>query len=139
VPDASTGPDLVARTQHGFEAMNRRGYEGMMRFWASDVSFRSRPLGVSITGRAAVRRFAEEWIGGFDDVAFDVEELVDVGSRVTIAVVRQAARPFGTSEFIEQRDVWVSEWAAGTVTRVTAYADTDDARAAAERLAKESE
>jgi hypothetical protein len=46
-------------------------------------------------------------------------------------------RPIGSSGEVRQRYAGVTAWEDGKVVRATNYSDIDDARAAAERLAKE--
>jgi hypothetical protein len=64
------------------------------------------------------------------------EEVLEVGSRVTLAFVTAKGRLAGSSGDV---DVWyaaVAAWADGLVVHVTNYIDIDEARTAAEQLAE---
>ena len=70
--------------------------------------------------------------------AVGLEEFLDLGSGVTLAVVLQRARLVGSSAFVELRYGAVITWVDGLAQRWAVYGgDIDDARAAAERLAQE--
>jgi hypothetical protein len=55
---------------------------------------------------------------------------------ITFHVVRQYARPVGSSQHVQTREAHVSEWVDGMIVRVMVYLDIDEGRAAAERLAE---
>jgi ketosteroid isomerase-like protein len=67
----------------------------------------------------------------------DVEELVDLGDRVTFVVFVQKGHPAGSDGEVRDRMAAVTEWVEHLITRMKMYTDIDEARAAAERLAKE--
>jgi ketosteroid isomerase-like protein len=95
---------------------------------------------VTLDGSAAIRERLEEWFGAFDELEFELEEILDLGNGVTFTVVNQRARPAGTSSsggYIQRQEALIGIWHEGIVTRVTTFLDIDEARAAAERLAKE--
>src|SRR5581483_8734054 len=93
-------------------------------------------LGV-FEGPAAIRGFLDDWWGAFEEQRFDFEEVRDLGSGVVLAVVRQDARPTGSSAHVRAREAYVSEWVGEMVARVTVYLDIDAAHTSAERLAEE--
>jgi ketosteroid isomerase-like protein len=66
----------------------------------------------------------------------EVEEIVGFGQGVVFSCVRERGRLVGSDRHVEQRGGWVFTWMHGMIQRLTAYTDTDDARAAAERLAE---
>jgi ketosteroid isomerase-like protein len=88
-------------------------------------------------GTAAIREFVEGYWEMFDELSFELEEFVDLGNGVTLAVNRQRAVPRGSSADVQAREAQVTEWQDGLALRITVYIDTDEARAAAERLAGE--
>jgi hypothetical protein len=57
------------------------------------------------------------------------------------AIVRQHARPTGTTGQVQQREAFVYVWEEGLTVHLTIYpyTDVDEARAAAERRAEERE
>jgi ketosteroid isomerase-like protein len=61
----------------------------------------------------------------------------EVGDGIGIAVVAQAGHPGDSTGWVTQRYAAVATIAAGLIERQTNYADIDEARAAAERLAGE--
>ena len=67
------------------------------------------------------------------------EEPVDLGNGVVFAVVSQKGSPVGVAGYLHQREGWVWVWVDDLIASVTFYpgAQIDEARAAAERLAKE--
>ena len=56
---------------------------------------------------------------------------------VTLGVLDQRGRLVGSSGEIELRYAAVTEWEDGKIARITNYTDIDEARATAERLARE--
>jgi len=71
------------------------------------------------------------------EFTLEADEVRDLGKGVVLSVVRQDARPVGSSARINTREGWVTLWVNGMIARVTIYPDIDEARAAAERLAEE--
>src|SRR5207245_9984803 len=112
---------------------NRRDLDAMMSLCAPDavldLSHRELP---SCEGVPAIRRWVEDWWGAFEDLRFELEEVLDLGDGVTFSVVCQNAPLAGSTGHVRQREGWVSVWVEGLVERVTTYADMDEARAAAQ-------
>ena len=134
----STTPDLVQLMRKAYEAVNRRDrdLDAMMSFYAPDALWESPPLGTRFEGRAAIRGFAEDWMGAYEEWHAAPEELFDLGSGVGFAVVRQSGRPVGTVGHIQVREGWVFVWVDGLIVQLTGSTDVDGGRAAAERLAE---
>ena len=129
-------PAVIKRMRDAFEAANRRDFDAMKRFFAPDAVWHARPLGTSFEGRAAIRGFLEDWLGGYEDFKAEPEELLDLGGGVVLALVREGGRPVGTVGHVQQPEGWVFAWADGLVVEVEAYTDVDEGRAAAARLAE---
>jgi hypothetical protein len=89
-------------------------------------------------GVPAIRRFLEDWLGGYTEYEVKAQEILDLGNGVVFAITRQAGRPAGSTDGAKVREVWTYAflWVDGMVTRVAAYPDIDEGRAAAERLAE---
>jgi ketosteroid isomerase-like protein len=135
MPEESTTPDLVALTRLAFEAMNHRDIDTVMSFFAPDAFLEGFEV---VEGRAAIRGFLDEWFGSFAELRFEVEEFVVLDDGVVLAVVSQEGRPVGVDGQVHQREGWAIHWSAdGLLVRLTTHNDIDEARAAAERLAKE--
>ena len=87
-------------------------------------------------GRDAIRGFFEDWIGAYEQIEDETEEILDLGNGVGFQVVTQRARPAGSTGEVHLRFARVAQWVEGMIERVTTYYDTDEARAAAERPAE---
>ena len=132
-------PDLVEHTHRAFETVNERDLDALMRLYASDALLdTTRTIGVAPKGRAAIRGLVEDWTRAYEELAWAVEEPLDLGDGVVFAVVSQKARPVGVARSVQQREGWISIWIDGLIASHTTYpeADIDEARVAAERLAE---
>jgi ketosteroid isomerase-like protein len=138
--EESIAPDLVERTRGLFDATQRRDFDAILRRYAPDAVWDLSPVGLgTFEGHVAIRSFWEDWYAGYEELEIEPEEILDLGSGVIFAVVNQKARPVGSSGGVGVRNGSVIVWVEGLVVRVTSYADIDEARAAAERLAETRE
>jgi ketosteroid isomerase-like protein len=138
MPEESTTPDLVELARSLWEAASRRDCDAVMGFFGPEPVWETTL--VTLDGSAAIRERLEEWFGAFDELEFEPEETLDLGNGVTLTVVNQRARPAGSSSsagYIERQEALIGVWHEGMVTRATTFLDIDEARAAAERLAKQ--
>jgi len=133
--EESTTPDLVELVRKQLEALDRRDLDGVMSSVARDAVFAAR-FGEVFEGRAAIRRFLEDWFSAWPELDFELEAVSDLGRGVVFAVVIQDGRPVGGDGRLRQREGWVYLFAGGSITRLT-ISEVDGARAAAERLAEE--
>jgi uncharacterized protein (TIGR02246 family) len=136
MPEESTAPDLVELVRRAFEAANSRDLDAVASSFAEDATFDGRGLGDHFEGRAAIRSFIEDWFRTYEDLEYGLEEVRDLGNGAVFAVVIQSGRPAGSAGHVRQREGWVFVFVRGLVARVTVL-EVDEARAAAERLAKE--
>ena len=136
VSEQSTASDPVELVRRQVEALQRGDRDGVMRDVAEDVVFEGRALGDFFEGRAAIRRFLEEWFGSYEELDFELAEVSDLGDGVVFAVVIQDGRLVGSAGHIRQREGWVYLCVGGSIARLTVM-DVDEGRAAAERLAQE--
>ena len=135
--EESRTPDPVELMGRAFEAANRRDLDAVASSFAEDATFDGRAfLGDHFEGRAAIRSLLEDWLGMYEELEFGLEEVRDLGNGVVFAVVVQNGRPAGSAGHLRQREGWVVVWVRGLIARLTT-SEVDDARAAAERLAKE--
>jgi ketosteroid isomerase-like protein len=134
--EESTTPDLVGRLHRVFEAGNRGDVDALVAFYTADVVLEAAGTGLRFEGRAAVRRFYEDWFSLYEDFDSELQEALDLGNGVGFSVLRSQGRPFGSTASAEQRSAWVSTWVEDMIPLVTIYTDIDAGRAAAERLAK---
>ncbi len=136
--DRSTTTDLVELSRRAIEAVGRRDLDAGMSMYGPDSVWDVSALGMGVyTGVDTIRREMESWIGAFEDLEVQIEEIRDLGNEKTFSVVSQSGRPVGSSGKVHMRFASITEWADHVIVRVTAYTDIDEARAAAERLAEE--
>jgi ketosteroid isomerase-like protein len=120
------------------EALSRRDFDALMALYAEDAVLDRSLIGLEvIEGRDAIRAFFEDWTGAYDEYEQELEEFRDLGNGVGFAVLRQRGRPKDSSGSLELRYALVGVGVDGLIQRTTSYADIDEARAAAERLAEE--
>jgi ketosteroid isomerase-like protein len=136
--EESTTPDLMELAQRRVDAADSGDVDAMVSFFASDAVWDSTSMGFEVyEGKAAIRRFFEDWWRPYEQWEADAEEILDLGSGVTFTVLIFNARPAGSDGVVRFRYAAVTEWAEGAVARDTNYLDIDEARPAAERLAEE--
>ena len=137
--EESTTPDLVELTRLAFEAWNRVDLDGTLKDFAPDAAWDAVPLGQSFEGAAAIRSFLADWRSTYEEYEIEPQEIRHLGNGVVLAEISQITRLVGSTTRTRMREPWafVFVWIDGTVVRVAAYSDIDEARAAAERLAKE--
>lgn len=68
---------------------------------------------------------------------FEVQEVLDLGSGVVLLTYRDSGRPAGGEGRVRQQHTLVGLWVGGKIERLTSYRDSDEAHAAAKRLAQE--
>jgi len=140
MPPGFTPPDLEEAARQSLQAYLSRDFGTAVAFFSPDAVWDGSLLGGAVfEGRAAIREMFEDWIGAYEEMAQEVEELRALGSGVTFGVVGQRARPAGSKGWLGFRYAAVAMWKDGLVVRQTIYpeADIDEARIAAEQLAKE--
>ena len=134
----STTPDVAELTRLMMEAANRHDLGIVMQFHAPDAVWDLSEVGLgTYEGADAIGGLLESWWGTWGSHLIEVEEALDLGNGVVFSSQREHSRLAGSEGHVEQRVLWVIEWANGVVTRQTGYLDIDAARAAAERLAEE--
>ena len=79
----------------------------------------------------------EAWFAPYEEFAFKLEQVSDLGHGVVFGVVHEKARMRGGSGVIPRHVAFVWEFRDGLIIRTAPYTDIDEARAAAERLAEE--
>ena len=133
-----TTPDLEERVQRFLEAVHHRhDLDAALRFYARDCVV-EQEMG-TLEGVSAFRAFLEEWVGSYDEIQWELEEVLDLGNGVGFAVIRLHGRPVGSGGHVQMRFASVTVWREGLVVWMRQYTETDidEARAAAERLAEE--
>ena len=133
--EESTATDLVERVRVILEAADRADFDTILTFYAPDAVWELR-AGGTFKGLAAIRGLWEDYYAAYEEFEIEVEELLDFGRGVILAINQQKARPFGSTADVRTREAFIYEWRDGLVVRVTMYGDIDQGRAAAERLAE---
>jgi ketosteroid isomerase-like protein len=138
----STTPDLLVDLRRSIEAINRGDYDATLARWAPDAVLDLSPIGMDLVqtsprGHEAIRKLWEEVAATFSDFEIDVEELLDLGNGVTLAVFSQRGKPRGSSARVEMRYAGVAQRKDELVERLTLYPDIDQARAAADQLVQQ--
>jgi ketosteroid isomerase-like protein len=135
--EESTTPDPVELTHRVYASLNRRDFDALMGLFGTDSVLDASRLDLGThAGPKAIRRYFEDFLGGLYEYGVQVEEMQDLGTGV-IYVVQLAHRGAASHAYVELHPALVFVWADGMLARVTLYTDTDEARAAAERLAEE--
>jgi len=136
--EESTTPALVERVRGLLEAASRQEWDATLRSWAPGAVWDGFHQGVGkFEGVSAIRGLWTEWTGAYDEWRIEIEEILELGNGVVLAMVLQGGRPVHSVGHVQADDAWVYEWADGMVVRVTAYSDQDEGRAAARRLVEE--
>jgi len=119
-------------------ATNVRDLDSGLRFYAPGAFWGMSSIGMgTLEGVTAIRAFFEDWIGSYEELEVEIEEILDLGNGIGFAVTRQHGRPTGSTGRVQIRYASVSTWVDGLMVRITTYTDIDEARAAAERLTEE--
>jgi ketosteroid isomerase-like protein len=134
--------DPVEQTRQQWEATSRGEFDpqGLADNYVSDAVLDTAGYGMgTFEGRDAIRGFLADWAGSFDDLTAEAEEILSFGNGVVLTVYRQKGRPLGASDYVRVRSAMVTEFVDGKIARNTIYteAEIDQARGAAERLAKD--
>lgn len=134
--EQSANPDLATLTQ---ELGYAKGVDATMVFYSADAVYDMSRVGLgTFEGRAAIRRFLEDWLSSYQETEDEMQETIELGNGIVFARVRETGRPFGSPDQSRVHAVYgfVFVWTDRRVARVTVYTDVDEARAAAERLAE---
>jgi hypothetical protein len=133
-----TTPDLVELTRRQLDAANCGDLDAFMSVFASDAVYDASRDGLGVyEGPLAIRGLIGGWWAAFEDFQLTLEEFSNLGNGVVFMVLRHDARPAGSTGYVSTRQVYVYTLVEGLVLGVTVYRDIDEARAAAERLARE--
>jgi len=136
--EESTTPDLVELTRQAIQAVSRGDIDSLLSFYAPDALWDASVNGLGVfKGAEAIRGFVVGWQTTYGDYAAEAEEILDLGNGVVLAAFRESGRPPGSKSRVEERRFTVTVWVDGLASAVTFFQDIDEARAAAERLAKE--
>ena len=126
----------VGVVQAATAAFARDGVDGWLEYFTDDVDYRAAEGAIDdggpIHGKDALRAYAEDWTGMFDDVRFESVEVIDAGDDTVIAVMRISGRPKGTSsEALTLSVAGVNTIRDGKIARTREYWTREEALEAA--------
>lgn len=119
------------------EAANRRDFDAVESFYAPDAVLRGAEHGGTFEGAAAIRGLFEEMASPHDEFHAEAEEITDLGHGVTFGVIMVTGRPRGSSGDVRFRFASVAIWTNSVIEQEMRNMKIDEARAVAERLARE--
>jgi uncharacterized protein len=88
-----------------------------------DVEWRTRadlPDSDTYRGHEGVAKLGSDWIGAFDDLQVEVEELIDAGERV-VALLRLRGRVKGSGQEVDMPETHVYKMFNGKVIEVDEF------------------
>lgn len=83
------------------------------------------------------QRWTREWEEAWDEINYDLGEIIEVGDAFLVAPVHVVGRGAGSGVEIDSVFGWLYEWRDGRSTRFHVYPTVDDALEAARELAEE--
>src|SRR5947209_18439228 len=111
------------------------GLDAMAGFWDPAIDWRAiegAPDDVGeMHGRAAMRRYIQEWVDMFDDITNVPEEILDLGDDRVLAVQHVTGRAKGSGIETELRYAVVYTLRDGKIVRAREYIDRQQAVEAA--------
>lgn len=123
--------DLLRRAYDYVERAGEVLPEAVHADFVWDVTtFRGAIIPGTFVGVEEVNVWLAEWIGGFEEWSFDIEEVFDAGDRV-IAIVHQRGRAKHGGPEVEMRFAQVWTFRDGLIARMEMYATPDEALEAA--------
>ena len=108
-----------------------------MAFFASTAVWEVEPLGIRLASTPAIQGFLADWFDAYEEYETEEEAAHDLGNGVVFVVTQLNGRPLGSPSRAQERWAFTVTWAAGLIVRVSGNTDIDEARAAADQLAKE--
>ena len=142
MPEGSRTPsasrELVDLIWRWVDAWNRGDVDGVMAVFAPDAVWDAVGVGYEhLRGHTPIRAFIEAWLSPYDEFNLEPEEVVDLGNGVAFLALDSTGRLVGSNGTVQLRFGFAGIYDADHILSVTGYTDLDEARTAAERLAKE--
>jgi ketosteroid isomerase-like protein len=131
-----TTPGLVELTRRSFAAADRRDWDAVMAFFAPHAVWKAQEL-PPFEGPGAIRGLLEDWLGAYQDVEIELEEVLDLGKGVSFVIVSIEGQLVASTAHLRVRFGAVYRWSHDLIVRVESYANIEHVRATAERLARE--
>jgi ketosteroid isomerase-like protein len=91
-PEEPMASHLLERVRGSVQAGNDRDIDWALTFYPPDAVWDMSPFGMgTFEGIEAIRGFFEDWLGAYEEHATEPEEIVDLASGVSFAVLHQKA------------------------------------------------
>jgi ketosteroid isomerase-like protein len=123
------------RLRSGYDAFNAGGVRAILEHLDPDIRIQERgtvPDRASYHGREGVKKFFDVIVEAFDDLQYEVEDVIDKGAHV-IVVLRQTVRGRGSGIRMGGRTVHLWEMRNGRPIALTIFGTTEQALAALPR------
>jgi ketosteroid isomerase-like protein len=111
------------------ERINAGDIDGMLRFISSEIEYRTRenePDAGVFRGQEEFAKFADSWLGAFDEYEVEIYEYIDAGEYV---VVPGRARGRGRTSgiVVDAEETWVWRIRGGKAVECREYANKAEA------------
>jgi ketosteroid isomerase-like protein len=123
----------VEIVRRAVEAYEREGLDGSMRYYAPEIEWTATPTAIdraTYRGHDGMRRLFGDFDDEFDDLRFDVEELIDASDQV-IVTIRIGGRGRASGAPVDRTWSFVCSLRDGMIYRVRAYNERAEALEAA--------
>jgi ketosteroid isomerase-like protein len=123
------------RLRRGYEAFNAGGVRAILEDLDPDIRIQERgtvPDRASYHGREGVKKFFDVIVEAFDDLKYEVEDVIDKGANV-IVVLRQTVRGRSSGIRMEGRTVHLWEMRNGRPIALSIFGTSEQALVALER------
>jgi ketosteroid isomerase-like protein len=88
-------------------------------------------------GFEGFQQWVSQWEEAWDEISYELGELVEVDEAVLVAPVHIVGRGAGSGVEIDRTFGWLYQWEDGLLVRFHVYPSTEDAVAAAQGLVRE--
>jgi ketosteroid isomerase-like protein len=124
--------DFARRAWDAFDRAFKAGKVGpfLREFTSPDFEYKPMEEAEVIRGYDAYLDYLGRWVEVWDDLSWEVEELLDAGDRV-VSVMRMSGRGKETGLGLQMRYFAVSTVQGGKLVRMVEYLDRDEAFEAA--------
>ena len=120
--------------RRAFEAFTRGGWEPLFgTIWAPEIVWDMSPAGIAglgaYHGYDELRSFFEDWFSTFpfDDWEQELDDVIDCGDEVIVALTRQRGRGTASGVSVELQYAQVITFREGKIVRSVVYTDRDQA------------
>jgi ketosteroid isomerase-like protein len=120
--------------RRAFEAFTRGGWEPLFgTIWAPEIVWDMSPAGIAglgvYNGFDELRSFFEDWFSTFpfDDWEQELDDVIDCGDEVVVALTRQRGRGSASGASVELQYAQVITFWEGKIVRSVVYTNRDQA------------